>query len=83
MYTPEGLLKVSALNPKNKRLFPWDSVDNVKFRDGTRGRRCKIKITAEMVPFTSYFGLGLIRRNDIGRTLVVDFHDAWTIDLFE
>jgi hypothetical protein len=82
MYTPEGLLKVSALNPKNKQLFPWDSVDNVKFRDGTRGRRCKIKITAEMVPFTS-FDLGLIRRNDVGRILVVDFHDARTIDVFE
>ena len=84
MYLLEGIKRRSALNPKDVRLFPWDSSREVKFQDGTTARRCTILIREEMVPFSGYCGLGLIRRADVGRKLTVDFlPDGRKIDVLE
>jgi len=80
LYKPTGYRKVSVLDPKNVRVFPWTSVRSVRI-GGRRAVRYTLLVTRELVPAQTH-GLGLLRRHDIGRTLVVDiYEDGSVIDV--
>jgi hypothetical protein len=77
LYKPTGYRRVSALNPKNVRVFPWTSMRSVRI-GGCRAVRYTLLVTRELVPAQTH-GLGLLRTHDIGRTLVVDIYEDGTV----
>jgi len=77
MYTPTGYRRVSALNPKNVRVFPWTTTRRVRIH-GRRATRYTLLITADLIPCAAP-GVGGLRRHDIGRMLVVDIYEDGSV----
>lgn len=71
-YTSEGLVVTRILREPRREVFPWDSAREVVLRGGERAVRHAIVVRAEHVPLATYRGLGVLRRSDVGRVLVVD-----------
>lgn len=67
-YKPEGIMFFAT-----GEMIPWDSFRLVRLRDGSTVRRGKLRLTSTMLPFHAMGGLGVLRKSDAGRTLVVDF----------
>lgn len=76
-YTEVGYRRVSALNPKNVRVFPWTSVRHVRI-GRRRATRYTLVVPVEMIPCAAA-GVGGLRRRDVGRTLVVDLYEDGTV----
>jgi hypothetical protein len=64
-YRPEGI------HLTRKKTLPWDTVRVLRLRDGAVVTRRTRTIQEGDAPFPAP-GLGLIRRSDTGRVLVVD-----------
>lgn len=75
LYTRSAIHVRSTLKPFTVREIPWDSVRVVKLRfSGKRVTRCVKRLTEDM-PAVPSRALGLIRRSDVGRILVVDLYE--------
>lgn len=70
-YTHEGLVVVRGLSTPRRELHAWDSVRVVRLKGGAVVTRYVLTVRREHTPFITR-GLGLLRRGDVGRVLVVD-----------
>lgn len=70
-YTHEGIAVTRGLSTPRRELHAWDSVRVVTLKGGGVVTRYTVVVRESHVPLITR-GLGLLRRGDVGRTLVVD-----------